>query len=106
MTDDEILAVANEVLVPAGIENAWIRKAPMRYGLSDGDDCRTLCIPPPVQPPSDAPSGGDFYAPLFWRTQQGLAPDYVRGRALDIMIQIEQSTEYWPIPWKRPGAWG
>jgi hypothetical protein len=93
MTDDEILAIANEVLIPAGLSGAVLRKAPRPEWRPDLDP-RSIQLPPPVPRP-DSPHY-QFYCGLGGKP---VTPDGVRERVKGLVSFVVETTATWPTPW-------
>ena len=93
MTDDEILAIANEVLVPAGLSGVELRKA-ARPEWNPDMDPRALEITSPVEPPENPHHM--FHCGLGAKP---ITPDRVRERAQGLIDYIAETTRTWPTPW-------
>ncbi len=93
MTDDEILAIANEVLVPAGLGNAVLRQA-ARPEWNPDMDPRSLQVESPVESP-DKPHHR-FYCGLGAKP---VTHDRVRECAEGLINYIAHTTATWPTPW-------
>lgn len=92
MTDDEILAIANEVLVPAGL-SATIRTAPRPEWGPPGIDPRSLEVKSPVEPPDN------LHHRFYCGFGMPITPEVLRAKAEIMVDYIRETTATWPTPW-------
>lgn len=103
MTDDEILQLANEVLVPAGIHGAQIRRSPR---TTDGAGYQAITVRLSLQAPDGKP---DTTFHSGWRTYPETIPQQpdkamISAAARDLISYIVKTTATWPTPWKPANA--
>ena len=103
MTDDEILQIANEVLVPAGILGAQVRRPALNY-RQDNATYRALSVIMPAEPP--AGENNHFYTGWieYPETNPTLSPAQVRLNAGELVEFITKQTADGPTPWKPANA--
>lgn len=95
MTDDEILAIANEVLVPAGIHGAQVRRPPLE---PEGGTYRAITVRMPIEPP-DGKSATFHFGWTIYPETPPLTSERVTEAARGMVNFIAETTATWPTPW-------
>lgn len=95
MNDDEILAIANEVLVPAGLTTAEVMRV---SPTDDGAKYVVLSIDPPVEPPV-SPRTKFYSGTSSFPESPPVDAGKVREIARSMVAHIVKVTSAWPTPW-------
>lgn len=95
MTDDEILVIANEVLVPAGIHGAQVRRPALE---AEGAAYRAITVLMPIEPPKGKSAAFHFGWSVYPESPP-MTRERITAAAHGLVDFIVRETATWPTPW-------